>query len=296
VIPSKAHGISLLLHATARLPLPFLSAIGTAIGWLLWLLPNKLRHIAAVNLQLCFPQLSSSERHVLLRRSLCHNVCAMLELGPLWLWPGERVLALVRETRNETAWRDCLNSGQGAIVLTPHIGAWELAGLYVSSRYPLTALYRPSRLGSLIDNLIKPARERLGSQLVPTDASGVKRLLQTVRNGAAAGILPDQDPGPDNGIFAPFFGQPANTMSLLSRLAIRCHAPVFIAYAERLPRGRGFRLHFEALPDSIQQEPLIRSVTTLNETLEHAIRQHPEQYLWTYKRFKQRPPGLSKVY
>jgi KDO2-lipid IV(A) lauroyltransferase len=296
VLLDKARAVQLALRATAGLPLPCLAAIGTVIGWLLWLFPNKQKHIAAVNLQLCFPTLSNKQRRVLLRRSLCHNVQAILELGPLWLWPSDRVLQLVRESRNENLWRDCLNSGQGAIVLTPHLGAWELAGLYVSHHYPLTSLYRPSRFGSSFDHQVKQARERLGGTLVPTDARGVKHLLQAVRNGAAAGILPDQDPGPENGLFAPFFGQPANTMSLLSRLAIRCNVPVFIAYAERLPYGRGFRLHFQALPESLQQPPLERSIAVLNEAIERVIRQQPEQYLWTYKRFKTRPPGLSKVY
>ena len=292
----KARWVSALLHTAARLPLPLLHSFGTGIGWLLWCFPNQQKKIAAKNLQLCFPHISNRERRSFLRQCLCHNVKTVLELGPLWLWPGEQVLSLVRSSHGEDAWHESLRNGQGAIVLTPHLGAWELTGLYIASRSPLTSLYRPSRLGGQFDKLVLQGRERLGNRLVPTEAAGVKRLLQAIRNGEAAGILPDQDPGPDNGLFIPFFGHPANTMLLLSRLAIRCNAPVFIAYAERLPRGRGFRLHFDALPDSIRQEPLERSAEVLNQAIEQAIRQHPEQYLWTYKRFKQRPPGLAKIY
>ena len=265
------------------------------IGWLLWLLPNSQKRIAAQNIRLCFPELDSAAHHRLSRRSLCHNVKTLLELGPLWLWPGDRALQLVRETYGESSWRKVLEN-QGAIVLTPHLGAWELTGLYISGRYPLTALYRPSRLGLEFDTLVLKARERLGGRLVPTDSSGVRRLLHAVRNQEAAGILPDQDPGEEGGIFAPFFGHPANTMVLLSRLAIRCQAPVFIAYAERLPRGRGFHIHFQALPEKIRQEPLERSAMVLNQAIENAIREVPEQYLWTYKRFKRRPPDMPKLY
>ena len=292
----KARWVNALLRTTARLPLPLLHLLGSGIGWLLWLIPNQQKHIAAVNLRLCFPQHSDSERRALLRRSLVHAAKTVLELGPLWLWSGERVLGLIREVHGEDAWCDSLAGAQGAIILTPHLGAWELTGLYISSRYPLTALYRPSRLGLAFDELVHRARERLGSRLVPTDAAGVRRLLQAIRKHEVAGILPDQSPGADGGQFAPFFGHPAHTMLLLSRLAIRCRVPVFIAYAERLPRGRGFRLHFESLPESINQEPLEHSMAVLNQAVERAIRQHPEQYLWTYKRFKPRPPGLAKVY
>ena len=284
-----------MLRVAAGLPLPVLHGGGALIGWLLWLLPNSQKRVAGRNIQLCFPELSAAARRRLARRSLCHTAKTLLELGPLWLWPGERVLPLVRKTWDESDWRNALEQS-GAIVLTPHLGAWELTGLYISSRYPLTALYRPSRAGPDFDGLVLKARERLGGRLVPTDSAGVRRLLHAVRNKQAAGILPDQDPGPEGGVFAPFFGHPANTMVLLSRIAIRCQAPVFIAYAERLPYGRGFHIHFKPLPEGIRQEPLERSVAVLNQAIEQAIRQIPEQYLWTYKRFKRRPPGLPKLY
>ncbi len=121
-------------------------------------------------------------------------------------------------------------------------------------------------------------------------------MLQTLRAGNAVGILPDQDPGDEGGQFAPFFGHPANTMVLLSKLAIRSGAPVFLLYAERLSRGRGYQLHFERLPDAVGHEPLADSLAALNRTLEQAIRHHPEQYLWSYKRFKRQPPGHPPVY
>ena len=284
------------LRATAHLPLPLLHGIATLIGRLLWWLPNDQRRFAAINLARCLPELDTDARRRLLRRNLAETAKTLLELGPLWLWDGERVLGLIRGVDGEAGWQAALDEGRGAIAITPHLGAWEVAGLYLSSRCRLTTLYRPSRLGARADELIRTGRGRLGAQLVATDTRGVRRLLQALRDGRAVGILPDQDPGDEGGRFAPFFGHPANTMLLLSRLAMRSGAPVFLLYAERLPRGRGYRLHFQRLPGAIGREPLDDSLAALNGAVEQAIRRRPEQYLWSYRRFKRQPPGHPPFY
>lgn len=284
-----------LLRLTACLPLPVVHGIGVVVGWLLWLIPNQPRRIAAINLALCFPDWQDTPlQSRLLRRNLVETSKAMLELGPLWLWRGEQVLELVRAVGGEESLNTAVAQGRGAIVITPHLGAWEMAGLYVSSRYPLTTLYRPSRLD--IDALIRAGRERLGARVVPTDTRGVRALFETLRSGGVLGMLPDQDPGPGGGIFAAFFGWPANTMVLLSRLAIKSGAPVILTYAERLPRGRGYRLYFEALPATVSTGPLEASVAAVNLAVEQAVRRLPSQYLWAYKRFKTRPSGEPRFY
>lgn len=284
------------LRAAAHLPLPLLHGFGSLIGRLLSWLPNDQRRIATVNLRACLPDLDARERRRLLRRSLIESSKTVLELGPLWLWDGERVLDKVRAVDNEAGWHDDLAAGRGAIAITPHLGAWEVAGLYLSSRCRLTTLYRPSKLGPQADALIQAGRGRLGAQLVPTDTQGVRQLLKALHTGGALGILPDQDPGDEGGVYAPFFGQPANTMVLLSRLAIRTGAPVWLLYAERLARGRGYHLHFERLPEAVNRAPLQDSVAALNQAVEQAIRRQPSQYLWSYKRFKRRPPGWPPIY
>ncbi|MBL8251120.1 MAG: lysophospholipid acyltransferase family protein, partial [Candidatus Competibacter sp.] len=280
-----------LLRLTALLPLSLGHGIGAFLGWLLWRIPaNAPRRIAERNLALCFPESSAIERETLLRRNLRETGKLLLELGPLWLWRGERVLALVRETaREEAALADAARSKRGAILLTPHLGCWEMAGLYYSSRYPLTILYRPSRLG--LDELSREGRGRLGGKVVTTDPGGVRALLTALREGEVLGILPDQDPGEEGGVFAPFFGIPASTMTLVSRLALKAGVPVFLTWAERLPRGRGFILHLRALPDVTAAGSLAESVAALNREVEAAVRALPDQYLWAYKRFKTRPPS-----
>lgn len=284
-----------LLRLTSLLPLPLTHAIGVWVGGLLWWIPNDLRRIASRNLVLTFPEMPVADRERLLHRNLWETGKLLLELGPLWLWRGERVLALVRgAVAGEEALTDTVRRRRGAILLTPHLGAWEMAGLYYSSRHPLTILYRPSRLG--LDELSVRGRGRLGGKVVATDARGVRSLLTALRNGEILGILPDQDPGDEGGVFAPFFGISASTMTLVSRLTQNTGAPVFLTWAERLPRGRGFALHLRALPEVTAAGSLEESAAALNRGVEAAVRSLPAQYLWAYKRFKTRPPGEPKLY
>jgi len=292
---SRRASITGLLRLTALLPLPLTHAIGALLGWLLWRIPSAPRRIAARNLALCFPELTPTERDRLLRRNLMETGRGLLELGPLWLWPGQRVLALVRgSVAGEEALAATVRQQRGAILLTPHLGAWEMAGLYYSSRHPLTILYRPSRLG--LDELSVRGRGRVGGKVVATDARGVRALLTSLRNGEILGILPDQDPGEEGGVFAPFFGIAANTMTLVSRLALKTGVPVFLTWAERLPCGRGYALHLRALPEVTAAASLEVSAAALNQGVEAAVRSLPAQYLWVYKRFKTRPPGEAKLY
>ena len=284
------------LQLSAHLPLALLHGLGTGLGWLAWLTPNEQRRVAAINLQLCLPQQNVSAHQRLLRRTLIEASKALLELGYLWLSPPARLLQKIHLIEGQEHWQHAVDQGRGAIIITPHLGAWELSGLYLSHHYSITSLYRPSRLGVSVDAIVRHGRERLGAHLVPTDSSGVRALLQALRNGKVVGILPDQNVDREHGVFADFFGQTASTMALVSRLAIKTQAPVFLIYAERLPRGRGYRLRFQPLPDQVIKGPVQISAEALNRAVEQAVRQIPAQYLWSYKRFKTRPAGLAKVY
>ncbi|QQS53774.1 MAG: lysophospholipid acyltransferase family protein [Candidatus Competibacteraceae bacterium] len=284
-----------LLRLTSLLPLPLTHLIGVWVGSLLRWIPNDLRRIASRNLALVFPEMADVDRDRLLRDNLMETGKLLLELGPLWLWPGARVLALVRgSVTGEEALAAAARQQRGAILLTPHLGAWEMAGLYYSSRHPLTILYRPSRLG--LDDLSVRGRGRVGGKVVATDTRGVRTLLTSLRNGEILGILPDQDPGDEGGVFASFFGIAASTMTLVSRLALKTGVPVFLTWAERLPRGEGYALHLRALPEVSVAASLEESAAALNRGVEAAVRSLPAQYLWAYKRFKTRPPGESKLY
>ncbi len=291
----RATLVKWILRTTSVMPLPLVHLLAQGVGRVAWLAGGKSVRIATRNIERCFPELDEGARKALVRATLVETAKAMLESGILWLGRSGRVEALVREVVGEHHLKDALEAGRGVILAVPHLGNWEVVGLHCSARHPMTSLYRPPRMAAL-DDLIRTARQRHGATLVPTNAGGVRKLLRALQENHVTAILPDQDPRDQGGRFAPFFGIEANTMVLLSRLAQRSGAPVLLSYAERLPRGRGFRLHFEPLGEAVGGEDLARSLETLNGAIERAVRRLPAQYQWTYQRFRTRPEGEPPFY
>jgi len=289
--------INLLLHFFALLPLRTVHSIATFLGrltatWSNW----RITQIAQINIRMAFPHLSLPEQENLTKQSLIETCKAFSELGALWLWQVERVLNLVREVSGQECLQQALDLGKGAILLTPHLGAWEMAGLYASANYTMTAWYRPPKLVGL-HALIHTARERAGGRFVATNQAGIRALFKALRCGQIAGILPDQVPSETgSGVFAPFFGVQAYTISIVAKLASKTGATVIFTYAERLPQGQGFHIHFLPAPADIAVANLEVAGNALNQGVEQCIRNCPSQYQWSYKRFKRRPPGESSVY
>jgi len=283
-----------LIYATlwvcAWLPLSWVRALGYLAPYLA---PKKVRFVVKTNLTLCFPELSPAEHAQQTRQVLIHNGQSLLELGKCWLRSPAYIQSLIHQVHGEEHVHAALAQGRGVLLMTPHFGAWEVAGLYVSLHYPITSLYRPPKLRQL-DSFIQQCRQRGGGRLVPTTPRGVKALLDRLRAGEAAGILPDQDPGKGNGLFAPFFNQPAYTLQLVSRLLQKTGARAVFAYTLRVPGG--FQLVFFPAPEEIYHLDPYRSVAALNHGIALCICAEPAQYLWSYKRFKTTPPGMKSRY
>lgn len=280
---------------TARLPLRVSQGLGAFLGALTFRLRRRTRHVTLVNLALCFPELSQRERRHLGRASVAHTGRFVLELGGIWSWPRERTLALVREVEGKEQVEEALRRGRGVLLITPHFGSWELVGLHVSVQFPLTTLYKPPRVVELED-FYSAARSRFGAQLVPATPSGIGALVKALRRGEAIGVLPDQDPGHGSGVFAPFFGVLANTSVLIPRLVERTGCAVFYICCQRLPQGRGFRLSYLPASEQLSSGDVEQATRAMNADLEQLIRRAPEQYLWSYKRFRMRPPGEKDPY
>jgi len=281
-----------VLRAMSRLPLSVAHSFGTLVGWLMLLIPNKQRRNALINIRLCYPQFDDEEARAFRLRSFIEYGKTYSEVAYLWLRPAHEVLSLVREIYGSELLRR--DDGRGVIVLSPHLGAWELAGLYLSTRGPTTTLYKPQLE---LDQLIREVRARGGAELVPTDPQGIRSLMQALRRGEYVGILPDQEPKANRGsVFAPFFGTPAFTMLLINRLARKTGARVIFLFAERLPRTGGYRIHCQPAPEGIDSEDEVAGAAALNRGIEAAVNSCPEQYLWAYKRFRKRPQGMPKLY
>ena len=287
--------VAILLGAIAWLPLPVLHAIGAAIGWLFFLIPNRHCCIAKRNIKLCFPELDHHQQRTLLRRTMMETGKTVFEVPVIWCRKADRIISLVREVSGQELLQAAIEKGKGVIIAGPHHGCWELLGHYLADNHPITNLYRPPRYLAF-DSVMKQGRQRLGGKLAPTDASGIKQLLKALKQGEIIGILPDQDPRDSGGVFAPLFGIEANTMTLLNRLTNKSGATVLIGFAERLSRGRGYNIHLLPLPDEIGGKDVELSVQRLNEGVEQAIRLAPSQYQWSYKRFRTRPEGDPPLY
>lgn len=291
----RARLIAGLLRLFAALPWTVNRAMGTALGWTLAHIPSPLRSHAAINLRLCLPELTPAEQRRLLRISLIETGKTVLEAGPLWFWPIERIRALMGEASNLEPVEAAVRAGRGVILATPHLGSWEMAGHFCAVHWGATILYRPPRLRAL-DALLCHSRERLGARMAPTSAKGVRSLYETLARGGVVGMLPDQDPGQGGGVFAPFFGVSANSMVLLGRLARKTGAAVFFGFCERLPGTRGYRFHFLPAPEGIDDPDPQVAATAMNRGVEACVRALPEQYQWSYRRFRSRPAGEARIY
>ncbi len=277
------------------LPLSVAHRIGSVIGTIAFALPNSLKRPLKINIDLCFPDLPDLKRAELGKKSFIEMSKSFTEGGALFTWDSQRILNLVKQISGEEHLRKGFDQGNGVILALPHLGCWEMMSVYCPKHYPFTALYRPLRLEGL-DPFIKKARERFGSTLVPTNASGIRSLYKALNNNQMVAILPDQDPGREGSVFAPFFGVTASTMTLVPRLIDKTGAALVYGYAERLPDGKGYHIHFLPEDSDFKNLDLKGAATLVNQGVERCVRQLPEQYLWAYKRFKTRPEGEERIY
>jgi len=264
------------------LPLPAIHALGVLIGLMNYAFNRDHRAHAKHNLQqsgLCTGRLNLEK---LLFRSTLENGKAALETFAIWFKPQSSVLPWVKNVYGWQSVETALAAGKGIIFLTPHLGCFEITSRYYGAQQPMSVLYRQPRQAWLLP-LITAGREHGQITLAPANSQGVRQLLQTLKRGEAVGILPDQAPLEGEGEWAPFFGRPAYTMTLASKLASKTGAQVLMAFGERLPLGRGYNIHIRAIAAGG-----INSATLINAELEHSIQQCPEQYLWVYDRYKVR--------
>lgn len=269
-----------VLRLFSALPLWLLHAIGAALGWGAF--------CASATYRRRFLENAARAGYALrdVRAAIAHAGCMVAEAPRLWLAPALPPCEVRGAECVKRAWA----AGRGIVFLTPHIGCFEMSVQEGARRWApehgdFTILYRPARQPWLA-RVMRTARNRPGIQAVPTTLQGVRQMLKALRAGRAVGLLPDQVPPQGQGLWSPFFGRDAYTMTLAARLVQQTGAAVILARCERLPRGRGYVLHLEALPEPLAPT-LDAAVRQINQAMEHLIRQSPQQYLWGYARYKQ---------
>ena len=278
-----------IFRLLGRLPLAFLHGLGTCFGWLVFLAsPTYRRHLRQNMAQAGIGGISPW-------RVAAGTGCQMFELARIWCRDLAEVAPLVVDIRGLETVEAARAAGRGIVFLTPHLGCFEITAQYLSTLGDISVLYRPPKFKAL-QTLIELGRKRPQLHLAPADLSGVRTLIKALKKGQMVGLLPDQAPKTGEGVWLDFFGRPAYTMTLAARLT-ETGATTLLVWGERLPGGRGYRLHFQPPTQPLAGETLARAAQ-INREIEGLIRQCPAQYLWGYNRYKQPagaepPPGAQ---
>lgn len=266
-----------LARSLSVLPLSWLQFLGRGIGRFVYAFPGRYRRRLRQNAR----QAGYGDA-AFARRAAAESGAMILEIPKVW-WRTPQCLART-SSDEESVVRDAVDQGRGVLYLTPHLGCFEITARHLTQYGPLTVMFRPSR-SPLLDPIVESARDMHNLRAVPASRQGVREFVRALKRGEAVGMLPDQVPREGDGLWLPFFGRPALTMILAARLALQTGVAVILTAGERLPRGRGWRMHYLRLPEPLP--PTTEALAaTINQAMETLIRRFPEQYLWSYNRYK----------
>lgn len=277
-----------LLRWISGWPLWLLHGLGGGLGWLVWALSPTYRRRLRANARLAGVDAWARGRAVAAAGRMA------LETPWLWLRATDADLDRLVHWRNPEELEAAIAERRPLVILTPHMGSFEVCARAYTARWgtrqPVTVLYRPSRNRRLRD-FQERSRERPTMPTAPANLAGVRQMLRALKRRESVGLLPDQVPPEGQGVWAPFFGLPAYTMTLGFRLMQQARAECVVLRCERLPRGRGWTIHasrlLRPLPAGNTPEEQEEAATIINETMEQVILQDPGQYLWGYHRYKQ---------
>jgi KDO2-lipid IV(A) lauroyltransferase len=282
------------LMAGRVLPVRTLQTLGGALGAAAARGHGRMREVSELNLAMCLPELDAARRRALVRHSLVETGRTAFEMGAVWGRELESLGSMIASVEGGGLVDAARASGRGVVLFLPHLGNWELFSHVLSRHGDFFALYRPARIAQ-VDRVMLEARERSRCTMIPATSQGVRRVLTALRAGELLVILPDQEPVRDHGVFAPLFGIPALTMTLACKLLARTGAAALFGTARRRSDGR-FDAHIRTAPDDLGGPDLEVATAAMNREIEAAVRSCPEQYQWSYKRFRTRPEGELTPY
>ncbi len=294
--PAQGHFLTrlgfFLLWLFHWLPLGLQAAIGNALGGLAYLFAQRRKRVARRNLELCFPEKSPAEIRRLLRQNLQATARAALEHGLLVWAPASRLEKLIRVEGREHL-EACL--GRPLILLAPHFIGLDMGGVRMTLLTRIASLYSRAR-NDIADRHLLHARSRFNRTVLASRHEGIRPLIKIIQSGLPFYYLPDQDYGRRESIFVPFFGISAATIPALARLARVTGAKVVPAVTRQMPGGQGYVMQFYPAWDNFPSGDLEADTRRMNAFIEERVREMPEQYLWTHRRFKTRPEGEAGLY
>lgn len=279
-----------LLHF---LPLSVLARIGNTLGLLLHAVAGERRSVADTNLRLCFPELPEAERRVLVRRTFQSFARSFIERSLLWWASSERIQSYIRVEGLEHYTR--AQELGPVILLAPHFVALDVGGSWLIQHVDLVSVYSNQK-NRLFHKMLLHGRSRFGSQKLYARQQGLRPVIKAMREQRPFYYLPDQDLSIKDGVFVPFFGVPAATLTTVPRLAEMTGAQVVPCISKLLPGGQGYEVRFYPAWENYPTGDAIADTRRMNAFIEERVREMPEQYFWLHKRFKTRPEGEEKFY
>ena len=289
----------ILLRAFALLPLPALHGLASFLGGLSWWIPNRRKRVALRNVERCFPEKAVAEQQSIARRALTEELKLFLETPRLWLCSKATMRRYLKQETNIELLDKAFARGKGVILLTLHQGQFEQPAMCMSERYKFTGLYKEqggTGGGAAIDEASLQGRCRFGGKMLATKPGMRRAVLPLLAANEGVYFVADQDPPHGSGVFAPFFGHLAHTPMLVHSLAKLSEASILVFYGERLSWGRGYKSHYLEAPTAIRDPDPVVSATALNAIFEECVRKLPQQYWWSYQRFRRQPRAAPDFY
>lgn len=282
------------LWLIVQLPYGALLKLGRWLGLGMYRVATERRRVAARNLELCFPNMPSVERKRLLKENFASTGIAFFEMAMSWWWPKARLAKLAHIEGLEhlqAAQRD----GEGAILMALHFTTLEIGAALLGQRHTIDGMYREHR-NPLFDYVQRQGRERHNLDSLAVEREDVRGMIKLLRKGRAIWYAPDQDYGAKQSIFVPLFGIEAATVTATTHFARLGKARVIPFTQRRLEDGSGYRLVLHPPLQGFPGESEAADALRINQWVEQAVTECPEQYLWAHRRFKSRPVGTPKLY
>ncbi len=291
--PVKHFLITLFIQIVSRFSFAMTRRCGKALGYLLWIMGGRSKKISAKNIELCFPEKPLLDRNDLLKQSYLHSGMLVFESAWIWKASNDAVLSKIIKVNGYQLIEGALAKGNGLILTGPHLGNWEALLTWGGINLPSSVVYRMPKIEEM-DDLLREARLKSGVELILGERQGVRAMLKKLKQGEVFMVLSDQNPAKGSGVFANFFHRPAYTMVLIQRLIEKTNAELLSFFAKRVEGG--FEIFIEKPAFNSNEPDPTLFANGLNETLADQIKQAPEQFEWSYRRFRPQPDHEPSVY
>ena len=286
--------LSCLIFSFSVFNLYMIQNIGILIGFIISKFDTKISRVAKKNIDLCFPRFNKKEKEKLLYKVISNMSITGLEMFFIFSRNTNRSLKYIKHIYGEEKLKNLSSENRGLMVLGPHIGCYELGAMYFAQNYDTSMLYTPAKI-DLLNNILLASRSRLCSDMASADLNGIKLIIDKISKRNVVAMLTDQVPVNAGGCYMDFFGIPTKTMTLPDKLYKKFRPAIIISYLIRNKIGYGYSLYIENL------EPLIKKHNAMmnpvaycfTKRYESIIKKFPEQYQWTYKRFKYNPNNID---